>query len=339
MFNIDRKITVPTGEIFTGSDEHGHPVECLWVRDYGKDANLKADFLGLEENIQVVEHTECLSVHEKLVTTVSSQNGCSMNCVFCDVPKVGKGTNISLETIHDQVDKMINHAMPDAVHGKRLNIHYARMGEPTFNRNILKHAIDIKVQNKYSSFDTVHPVISTMMPRKNKELYNYLTNWMDIKNSLYFGDAGLQLSINSTNDTEREDMFNNSSLPFDEVGKLAQRVVLEKCVVGRKVTLNFALAGYEIDVDKLLKYFDPEFFLCKLTPMHVTESVVDNKVSFIEPYEAIEEKLKSAGYDVIVFIPSHEEDMGRITCGNAILSGSNPEVRFSETIYDGINPK
>jgi 23S rRNA (adenine2503-C2)-methyltransferase len=30
--------------------------------------------------------------------------------------------------------------------------------------------------------------------------------------------------------------------------------------------------------------------------------------------------LKQAGYDVIVFIPSKEEDESRITCGNAILS-------------------
>lgn len=34
----------------------------------------------------------------------------------------------------------------------------------------------------------------------------------------------------------------------------------------------------------------------------------------------IENKLKAVGFDVLVFIPSVEEDTSRITCGNAILS-------------------
>lgn len=40
--------------------------------------------------------------------------------------------------------------------------------------------------------------------------------------------------------------------------------------------------------------------------------------------QVAEEKLKAAGFDVLVFIASREEDEGRITCGNAILSGTRP---------------
>lgn len=249
----------------------------------------------------------------------------------CDVPKVGKGTNVSLETLHAQTDTVID-LYPELKHGERLNIHYARMGEPTFNKHVLEHALEVK--EKYDDrFTTVHPVVSTMMPRKNKELVNYLDNWMHIKNNVYNGEAGLQLSINSTNNDERIKMFSGSSLSFEEIGEIAKQLVAKHPPVGRKITLNFALAGYEIDVEKLLKFFDPKYFLCKLTPMHVTESVVDNKVSFVEPYEDIEKRLKDAGYDIIVFIPSHEEDMGRITCGNALLSGSKPEVRYEQVIF------
>ncbi len=38
------------------------------------------------------------------------------------------------------------------------------------------------------------------------------------------------------------------------------------------------------------------------------------------PYQEVEQYLKDAGFDVLVFIPSIEEDESRITCGNAILS-------------------
>ena len=33
---------------------------------------------------------------------------------------------------------------PEVKHTKRLNIHYARMGEPTWNANVLLHAISVK---------------------------------------------------------------------------------------------------------------------------------------------------------------------------------------------------
>ena len=48
------------------------------------------------------------------------------------------------------------------------------------------------------------------------------------------------------------------------------------------------------------------------------------------PYQKAEDDLKNAGYDVLVFIASEYEDMGRITCGNAILSGTLPEVPYQE---------
>lgn len=327
---INRKITVPTGTILVGQDERGRGIECLGVYDYGKESNIKADFMGLTKPIQHVKHAPMMPATEKIVVTVSSQNGCSMDCKFCDVPKVGKGTNVSLDAIHFQVDSVMAE-FPDLVHGKRLNIHYARMGEPTFNRHILRHALQVK--RKYAErFDTVHPVISTMMPRRNTHLEKYLIDWMDIKNEVYLGEAGLQLSINSTSDEERAVMFSGNTLPIKVISQMMNRIIKETGIQGRKITLNFALAGYEIDAEKLAEMFDPKYFICKLTPMHVTESVVDNAVPQLTPYEPYEEALKAVGFDVIVFLPSEEEDKGRITCGNALLSGSNPEVRYEEII-------
>lgn len=47
-------------------------------------------------------------------------------------------------------------------------------------------------------------------------------------------------------------------------------------------------------------------------------------------YRDIEEELKKVGFDVLVFIASEYEDLGRITCGNAILSGTLPECPYEE---------
>jgi len=76
--------------------------------------------------------------------------------------------------------------------------------------------------------------------------------------------------------------------------------------------------------------------LVKITPLHVTNSCVENDIKttggydYFTPYKPSEEALKEAGFDVLVFIPSRDEDEGLITCGNAILSGSVPTVDFEE---------
>jgi 23S rRNA (adenine2503-C2)-methyltransferase len=96
--------------------------------------------------------------------------------------------------------------------------------------------------------------------------------------------------------------------------------------VGRKYTLNFAIAGYEIDAERLARYFPPSRFACKLTPMHKTRAALANGIEtagdYTEsyPYEEDEARLKAAGFEVLVFIASREEDESRITCGNAVLA-------------------
>jgi 23S rRNA (adenine2503-C2)-methyltransferase len=159
---------------------------------------------------------------------------------------------------------------------------------------------------------------------------------MRIKNRLYKGNAGLQLSINSTDENERFDMFNGNACTLEQIAKIMEGVV----PVGRKITLNFAIAGYTIDPAVLKKYFDPDDYIIKLTPMHKTMKALKNDIKTIgnyteyHPYQEDEARLKDAGYDVLVFIASEEEDLGRITCGNAILAGTLPECRYEEVVIN-----
>ena len=94
--NILKNLKVPTGNIVVVKGEKGK-LEFVSLGDYGKQINLKADFLGLTRDIERVKHTELLPLEKKWVITVSTQYGCSMGCKFCDVPKVGPGKNATLE--------------------------------------------------------------------------------------------------------------------------------------------------------------------------------------------------------------------------------------------------
>ena len=323
-----RRLSVPTGDICIVRGTHGQ-LEMLSVGDYGKDVNLKADFMGLDRTPTPVSHTTMLPLEEKWVITISTQHGCSMKCPYCDVPKVGPGRNATFNDLCGQIITGLQ-LHPEVTTTKRLNVHFARMGEPSWNPAVLdcgkwlKEHIDPEFR--------VHPVVSTMMPRRNEWLKTFIHTWMRMKNRLYGGNAGLQLSINSTDEQERDFLFSGNALPLWEIAKLMDGIIPS----GRKITLNFAVAGYTIDPNVLLRYFNPDFYVVKLTPMHKTASATANDIgtdgdyTSMHPYAHHEEALKKAGYDVLVFLASEYEDLGRITCGNAILSGSLPEVPFTE---------
>ncbi len=319
-----RTIDVPTGKILIMDAQKGK-LECLSIGDYGQASNIKADFLGFTNDINGVPNGDIMSLEEKWVITLSTQYGCSMGCSFCDVPLVGPGVNASLKDLWTQFDAAVN-AYGNR-HTKRLNVHYARMGEPTFNRSVLYHARTLKTDSGIQA-DTIHPVLTTMMPKKNKFLFEYVREWVGIKNVDYAGEAGLQLSINSTDDDQRDQMFNGSSYCLGTISRFGQ---LLPPPVGRKYTLNFALAdGYEVDGNKLRTLFDPEHWMVKITPIHVTRATTENKIETTggydtyTPYHEAEQSCIKAGFDVLVFIPSRDEDEGMITCGNAVLSGREP---------------
>lgn len=332
---VIRKVIVPTGEIYVAQGDKGL-IEFLTVGDYGNDANIKADFLGITRELNGVPNGEVMPLTEKWVVTISTQYGCSMNCKFCDVPKVGKGRNATYNDLMGQITTALSmHSEITAT--KRLNVHFARMGEPSWNNDVLRCARDLrKAVRPHVGRSLVHPVVSTMLPKANKNLITFLQEWVEIKNYDYRGCAGLQFSINSTDDAQREYLFSGNSLSLAEISEIGK---LLPAPVGRKYALNFALADDTIiDAGKLVSMFSPDKFMVKITPLHRTDACENNNLKtsggydFFTPYKDKEQSLIEAGFDVIVFVPSYDEDGGLITCGNAILSGTEVKVPHKDIV-------
>ena len=313
-------IKTHTGKIYVDKERQ---LEFLTVGDYGKENNIKADFLGLCNEINGVKHHE-VDLTDKWVATISTQKGCPMKCKFCDCPKYGFHGNASLEDLYYEIDQILKNEQ--TFHTERFNVHYARMGEPTFNKDVLyftecclKPLVD-----RYIRADTIHPVVSTMLPKSNKNLVNFLIEWCRIKNEVYNGEAGLQFSINSTDDNQRNDQFNGMSISLNKISSIAAKLPMPK---GRKYTLNFAVTKDTIlDAKELSRLFDKEKFIVKITPIHETNNAVKNGFDVTTSYDDydvyrdFEEPLLKEGWEVIVFVPSKEEDSDRITCGNALIS-------------------
>ena len=292
-----RKITeTHTGKIVTDTDLN---LEYLYVGDYGKENNIKASFLGYDKRIDKVEHKP-VDITDKLVVTVSSQKGCPMDCNFCDCPKLGFKGNATLPELITEI--MSGFALSGIKHGQRLNVHYARMGEPTY-----------------------HPVVSTMMPKANKNLKEFLHKWVEI-GFAYGGEDGfgLQFSINTLDENDRNEMFRNRSLSLQEISDIIKELPMPK---KRKYTLNFAVTSKSnLDVALMNKYFDKEKCIVKMTPIHETVEAVDEGYEIVhdfDVYEQFEQPLVNDGWDVIVFVPSKEEDEDRITCGNSLIALEN----------------
>ena len=299
-----------TGKIYVDTDKK---LEFLTVGDYGKENNIKANFLGLTKEINGVANTE-VDLSKKWVATISTQKGCPMHCKFCDVPKFGFFGNVSVDELAYQVETIIKNE--NVRETDRFNVHFARMGEPTWNENVLAFSIVLKelVKKCRLKAETVHPVVSTMLPKANKKLKQYILTWCAIKNDFYNGEAGLQFSINSTDDEQRNELFDGKSLSLAEISELAKELHMPK---GRKYTF--------LDAKKLTELFDKEKFIVKITPIHETNSAIENgfEVSGYADYDVyrqFEQPLLDEGWDVIVFVPSKEEDSDRITCGNALIS-------------------
>ncbi len=284
-----------------------------------------------------VYNFECHPSHTYIANGVVVHN--------CDVPKVEWKGNATFEDLKKQFYSAIS-LFPGVKYTERLNLHFARMGEPIFNQAVFEFAIWLyksKAEIKRDtglSIEVIHPVLTTSLPRAYKPLERKILEWCEIKNNLYNGQAGLQFSINSTNEEQRRIMFDNMSLTLEELSAIAERM---PDPLSRKYCLNFAYStDFEIDAKKVRSLFDPNKFMCKITPIHNNNACRENGIETVDGYESYrpytipEETLKAAGFDVLVFVPSFDEEKGLVTCGNAILGGSQLEATTEPLKIKGI---
>lgn len=336
---------IPTGYLFTGSYSKGM-LETLSIGDYGKAINVKADFLGYDKELtEGVPNAYCMPLSEKWVITVSTQYGCPMRCTFCDVPNIPMKGNATFEDMQAQFYNAIS-LFPGVTYTERLNLHYARMGDPIFNEQVFEFSEWLYRNKRQILKDTglrievIHPVLTTSLPRKFKNLESRILQWCDIKNNLYNGQAGLQFSINSTDEAQRSDMYQDLQTHLEDFARVADKMPEP---VSRKYCLNFAYStDFLIDAGTIKRLFDPAKFMCKITPIHNNNACRENQIETIggydsyTPYKKPEQDLIRAGFDVLVFVPSLDEEDGLVTCGNAVLGGSTLKSNTEVIKIDGL---
>ena len=232
------------GTVYMLKTDDGYPVEVTdtFLPYYTKDA------IGRKQN--KLDNYELGDRTERWMIGVSCMSGCPIHCKFCATGQLKKWRNLTAEEIFMQVKFIIdkNKDKWDPYKAKEFKINYTRMGEPFLNIDAVREAIDM-VDN-YLFGMKVHHYISTIGIKDSD------FSW--IKDNIT-----LQVSLHSLDDERRNDLipFKNK-MTIAELGQIRTQSNL-------KTTVNMTLVDEaDFDINKLKKYFDPEHFFIKLSPIN-----------------------------------------------------------------------
>jgi adenine C2-methylase RlmN of 23S rRNA A2503 and tRNA A37 len=180
---------------------------------------------------------------------VSTQSGCPVGCKFCATGTMSGWRNLSAKEIIEQVQFIVRQNMV----GERrpipqeFKINYTRMGEPFLNIDAVQQAISVI---NYTSPAGVHHYVSTVGIKGSD------FRW--IKDNIT-----LQVSLHSLDEDRRRELIPiNNLMSIEELGQIRTKSNL-------KTTVNLSLVdNADFDIEKLKKYFDPDYFFIKLSPIN-----------------------------------------------------------------------
>ena len=267
---------------------------------------------------------------KKWVLLISTLYGCPVGCSFCDAGG-GYDGKIKLEDMLSQIDFLVKERFPDGkIPVEKFKIQFSRMGEPSFNDEVLD-LIEI-IPNRYDAPGFI-PSLSTVAPRGQRRFFERL---LEIKRKYYSDSFQLQFSLHSTDERMKNKLVPAETLSFSEMADYGKSFYEGG---EKKIILNFALAAdAPVDAGKLLKHFSPDIFLVKMTPVNPTYRAVENGIISgfdSESSDKIIQSLRLTGYEVIKSVGEPEENLIGSNCGQYINAYKKAQKKIRDTYtYD-----
>lgn len=267
------------------------------------------------------------TLNQKWVLIISTLYGCPIKCKFCDAGNFYSGKPTTDEILF-QIDHLVKNRFGDKkVPSKKFKIQFSRMGEPTFNPAVLDALIEIPKRYDAPGF---YPSLSTIAPKGAEK---FLYELIEIKNELYKDHFQFQFSIHSTDEEQRNWLIPVKTWNFREMANFGEKFHKGN---SQKVTLNFALAENSIVQPKILaKYFNPELFIIKITPVNPTYQATSNnynaKTRRKEAYHSIIDEFESIGYEVILSIGDLMENEIGSNCGQHVMNFLKNKVSIEDS--------
>lgn len=257
----------------------------------------------------------------KWVGMVSTQFGCCVGCAMCDAGERRFRGNVPTEDLLEQVHRILGaHPEIDSRKVEMFKLHFARMGEPTFNPGVLR-AIEVLAQG--GTLPGLVPSISTVAPDCPVSV-DFLEELRHLKDR-WFGKGRFQLqfSVHTTDPEQRRALIPIRTWGLERIGEFSRSWVRPG---DRKVTLNFVSSpDLVVDPAALARFCDPASCLIKLTPTHPTRRGARN--GLVDDWHVAPERVKerarafeAEGFKVIINAPWPEETTGGVSCGQVAAS-------------------
>lgn len=310
-----------SGRVFI-LDNDGYQIECTEMRDVAVDG--KQHLEVRESNDPHVVWKHLVEYKKKWLLTVSTQKGCTHNCLFCDVANLPFKGNISQNEIENQI-KFLLHNTDYVKECDKVKIGFARMGEPAHNLinvlNVIKRLPEISSeQNK--KFNWL-PCFNTILPNQCKHNpLEVLDNVVETKEKYYNGFLHLQISCNSTSEETRTKLFGGAKvLDLESI----INYIKKQNITNRTTTLNFiVMENVEVDVNKLKSMgLTGDKFTVKLIPLNKTNNGEENQLKTYANYSNYEKLLQlkdeftNAGIPTVVDAIAKCEEAG-LCCGQLV---------------------
>jgi len=289
--------------------------------------------MGLDNYVEFVHSLQPpFPRSEKWVLIVSTLFGCPVGCSMCDANGWYKG-KLTAGEIFAQIDHMVLEYFPDRnIPVKKFKIQFARMGEPSFNSNVLE--VLKQLPQRYNA-PGLMPSLSTIAPNGTDAFFKELN---EIKDQYYGnGHFQMQFSLHTTNRVKRDHLIPVSKWDFGKIAHYGENFYREG---DRKVTLNFALAeDSPLSAETLIRYFDPEIFVVKLTPVNPTINAIKKQIANAVTSEAQANELKEVqdlrdrGYEVIISVGELEENKIGSNCGQYIKAFLDDQHELGQDTY------
>ncbi|MCK7514853.1 MAG: hypothetical protein MZV70_69860 [Desulfobacterales bacterium] len=272
------------------------------------------------KRIEFVESTQPpISREKKWVLIISSLYGCPVNCQFCDAGGSYYG-KLSKDELFAQIDFLVKTRFPDGnINCEKFKIQFARMGDPAFNLNVIDLLEELP---KIYNIPGLLPSVSTIAPKNTDVFFDRLKQ---VKKTLYKDNFQLQFSIHTTDKKTRDWLIPVDKWSFEKISEYGEDFFDQG---DRKITLNFALSSnLAVNPDVLLKHFDVDKYLIKITPVNPTVKAVLNnleaKITNDSYALQVANDLKNQGYEVIVSVGELEENNIGSNCGQYLTSYLN----------------
>ena len=243
------------------------------------------------------------SFYKRTVLCVSVQSGCPVGCKFCGTGKKFI-RNLTEKEIVSQVEYILSSMGIEDIntHGERFQIMFMSMGEPMLNIDNVISAI--QTLNDY--YSNAELLLSTM-GIKDKSAFSKI-----IEVSYIINKVGLQFSVHEAFDNKRDTL-----IPFKN--KLNLREIRDFGIQWNKATNRPVYVNYCIgegnqsveEMDRLKDLFSPTIFNFTFSVIcSADETMKDKGYRELDKINKITESFLDVGYNVRVFDPAGQDDIG-----------------------------